>query len=395
MSDLGPGHSSRSRLGGRFALLLGLLALAAGPVAPLATAANGLTITTPFPAVVVEPGTTASFKLNIAVATAGRVDLKAVGVPSGWTARFTGGGLVVDGAYVDPKTTPDLTLAVEVPAGTTAGTTTITVQATSGSLSDSLPLSLRVADAAAGAVTLTSDFPELRGPSSSSFTFNLTIHNDTAAEGTFSMNATGPAGWTVSAKPAGQSQATSTTVNAGSTASVTVSVTPAADAAAGTFPIQATVTGGSKTANADLQVVITGVYTMTVSTPNQVLSTSASAGSATSMQLVLTNTGTAPITAVTPSASSPSNWKVTFDPPTTASIAPNGTANVTMVMTPTSDAIAGDYNVIVTATGAEANASTTIRVTVQTPQFWWIVGVVLIGATFAGLYWVFRTYGRR
>ena len=38
---------------------------------------------------------------------------------------------------------------------------------------------------------------------------------------------------------------------------------------------------------------------------------------------------------------------------------------------------------------------TTIRVRVETPQFWWIVGVVLIVAVFAGLYWVFRTYGRR
>lgn len=395
MSDGVPGRSSRSRLAGRVALLLGFLALAAGPAVPLVSAADTLTVTTPFPAVVAEPGTTATFKLTVGVTTASRVDLKTTGVPSGWTVRFLGGGLVVDGAYVDPKVATDLSLSVEVPQGTAAGTSTITVQATSGSLTATLPLSLRVADAAAGAVTLTSDFPKLSGPSSSAFTFNLTLHNDTAADATFSMDTAGPAGWTVTAKPAGQAQATSATVAAGSTGGITVSATPPTDVAAGTFPVKVTVTGGGKTATTDLQVIITGVYTMTVSTPDQVLSTTANAGTEKDFQITIANTGTAPITNVKPTASAPTSWTITFNPPTVASIDPKKQVTVTAQITPTSDAIAGDYAVTMTATGAEANGNTDIRVRVETPQFWWIVGVVLIAGTFAGLYWVFRTYGRR
>lgn len=395
MSDRASGHTSRSLIAGRLALLLGLLAIAAGPAVPVVTAASGLSVTTPFPAIVAEPGTTASFQLSIDVATARRVDLKTVGVPDGWTARFRGGGLTVEGVYVDPASPPTVTLDVEIPDGATPGVTSITVDATSGSLTDSLALSLKVADAAAGDVTLTADFPELRGPSSSSYTFNLTIHNQTAAEATFSMDATGPDGWTVTAKPAGQAQATSTTVTAGSTANVTVSATPATDAAADTYPIKVTVTGGGRTVTSDLQVVITGSYKLDVSTPDLVLSTSANAGSEHDMQITITNNGTAPVTNVKPSGSAPTNWTVTFDPATVDSIAPNTTSTVTMQLTPSSDAIAGDYNVTVNANGAEASGSTTIRVRVETPQFWWIVGVVLIGAVFVGLYWVFRTYGRR
>jgi len=95
-------------------------------------------------------------------------------------------------------------------------------------------------------------------------------------------------------------------------------------------------------------------------------------------------------------ANAPTNWKVTFDPATIETIAPDGQpVTVTAHITPTSDAIAGDYMVSFTAPGKEASGSTEIRVRVETPQFWWIVGIVLIGATFAGLYWVFRTYGRR
>jgi len=407
MSHRATGHSSGAAQARRAALLLGLLVLAAGPAAPAVGAAGGLTVTTPFPAVVVDPGSTASFNLTINVPTAERVDLTTSGAPTGWTVRFKGGGLIVDGVFVDPKlvaasttsgaaTQPQLTVDVQVPDGTAPGVSTVNVVASAGGLTDTLPLSIRVNDASTGNVSITSDFPELRGPSSSSFSFNLTLHNDTAAESTFSIDSTGPAGWTVTAKPGSQAQATSVAVAAGSSTGISVSATPDQGASAGTFPIEVTATSAGKTAKIDLNVIITGSYSMTVSAPNSgPLSTTANAGSGQDFQLTITNTGTAPITNVAPTASAPTNWKVTFDKTTIASIDPGKTETVTAQITPTGDAIAGDYNVTMTATGTEANANTIVRVTVQTPSFWWIVGIVLIGGTFAGLYWVFRTYGRR
>ncbi len=395
MSDRVSGHPSRFRLASRAALLLGVLGLVAGPAAPLAGAAGDVTVTTPFPAVVAEPGSSASFKLTLDVPSAQRVDLRAEGAPAGWTTRFRGGGLVVDGAYVDPKTPPEVTLAVDIPEDAAAGTTTIRVIATSAGGSDTLSLSIRVAQAAAGDVTLTSDFPELRGPSTTTFTFNVTLSNDTAAEAPFSMDAAGPDGWTVSAKPAGQAQATSTVVAAGGTSTITVSATPAADVAAGSFPIIVTVSGAGKTATTELTVTVTGTYTLVVSTPGGVLSTTANAGSAKTLQVTVTNTGTAPVTGVTPSASTPTGWTVTFDPETVATIAPDTTETLTATITPSADAIAGDYELAVTAKGAEATDSVSIRVTVETSPVWFIVGIVLIAAVFGGLFWVFRTYGRR
>ena len=64
--------------------------------------------------------------------SARRVDLKAAGVPTGWTARFRGGGLTIDSAYVEPKAPPSITLDVEIPDGAPAGTSTITVTASGG-----------------------------------------------------------------------------------------------------------------------------------------------------------------------------------------------------------------------------------------------------------------------
>jgi len=183
MSDRVSGHPSRSRRAARAAMLLGVLGVLgvlAGPVAPLVAAAGVVTVTTPFPAIVAEPGSSATFKLTLSVPSAQRVDLMAEGVPTGWTARFQGGGNVVDGAYVDPKTPPDVTLSVDIPKDAAPGTSTIRVIATGISGTDTLPLSIRVAEAAAGDVTLTSDFPELKGPSTASLTFNLSLTNGSA-----------------------------------------------------------------------------------------------------------------------------------------------------------------------------------------------------------------------
>ena len=74
----------------------------------LATAAGGLSVTTPFPAVVAEPGSTALVQPHASTSTsAERVDLKTDGVPDGWTARFRGGGLTIDGAFVEPEAPAD------------------------------------------------------------------------------------------------------------------------------------------------------------------------------------------------------------------------------------------------------------------------------------------------
>jgi uncharacterized membrane protein len=395
VSDRVSGRPRRHGPAARAALLLGLLATFAMPLAPIAAAAGGLTVTTPYPAVVAEAGSTASFDLTIDVPSPMRVDLKTSGVPEGWIARFRGGGLTVDGVYIDPKKPPSLTLDVEIPDGAAASNNTITVTASGGGLNDALPLSIRIADAAAGNVTLTTDSPGQQGPSSTTFTYTITIHNDTAAEIPFTVNATGPAAWTVSAKPSGSAQATSETVKPSSTGTFTVTATPPSDVTAGDYPLQATASGGGKDASIDLAVTITGTYEMALSTPDQVLSTTANAGTQKDLQLTVTNNGTAPLTNVAMSASAPTDWKVEFEPATIPTVEAGQTQNVTAHITPTSNAIAGDYMLTVTAKGAEANDDTDIRVRVETPQLWWIVGVVLIVLVFAGLYWVFRTYGRR
>ena len=309
-----------------------------------------------------------------------------------------GGGFTVDGVETDGTNTPTkVTLAVTVPAAATEGTQRIVVRgaSTSGSrASDTLPVDVRVTPNAAGDVTLTTDIPSLKGASNATFPFTLTLTNSTPEDLPFSAVATGPAGWTVTSQVGSSAQAASVVVKAGATSPVTVSVKPAADAAAGKYPIAVDVTSGTQTAHQDLEVEITGTYTLTLTTVDQRLNMSATAGGTSDLTVVVTNTGTADVEAVAMSATAPTGWTVKFDPATVTVPAGQQVQAVAHV-TPSSDAIAGDYVATFKATAPTANADADIRVTIETSLLWGLIGVGLIVLVVLGLFWTFRRFGRR
>jgi uncharacterized membrane protein len=369
------------------------LAMLAG--APAMQAAAAITLTTPFPAVAVAPGSTPSFDVSITTATAGRVALKVGTVPAGWSAVLRGGGFTIDGVQSEGATATKITLNVTVPTTATAGTQRIDVVGTTTSgASATLSVDIRVAPNAAGDITLTTDVPQLKGTSDATFPFTLTLTNSTADDLPFSVVASGPDGWTVTAVVGSQAQAASVIVKAGSTTTVTVSAKPPTGTAAGDYPITVDAASGTRTAHADLKVSITGSYKLAVSTPSAVLSTNATAGSITDLTLSLSNTGTADVTGAVMSASSPNGWVVKFDP-ATVTVPAGQTVQVVAHITPSSDAITGDYIATMTATAPVATASADIRVTIQTSTFWGFIGIALIAIVLVGLWLVFRRFGRR
>jgi uncharacterized membrane protein len=371
--------------------LLGSVALLA-PVAT--TAADAITLSTPYPAVGAAPGAKVSFAISVKTATAGRVDLAVTTVPD-WEAVIHGGGFVVDGVQTDGTAAVPITLDITVPADAQATTQHFVLTATKGGDVTRLPLDVRVAPTAAGSVSLTTDFPSLKGASDQTFSFNLTLTNDTPDDLTFGVVAAGPDGWTVTAQLTSQSQAATILVKAGSNTTISVSVKPSTTAGAGTFPITVDATSGDQKAHADLSVEITGSYALTMTTPTGALNTSATAGAVTDLTLTLKNTGTADIPDVALTADAPTGWTVKFDPPTiTVPANPDG-VNVTAHLTPSGDAIAGDYVATMRAASPLASTSADIRVTIETSLLWGAVGVGLIVLVLVGLWWTFRRYGRR
>ena len=375
-----------------------------GITSPVA-ADGGLEIRTPFPAVVVAPGSQVSFDLTITSVREADVSLRLAGVPEGWSADLLGGGNVIDGVAVGPDTpapaegesSGQVRLDVEVPADAAATTANITLTGQGGGATDVLRLSVRVDAEAAGDVSLTTSTPALTGSADADFSFDLEFSNDTAQDVTLAVRAAGPEGWDVTAELTGETQAASTVVEAGSTQNVTVTATPPADVAAGTFPITVEATAGERTVSSELAIEVTGSYAMQLATPDERVSTNGSAGAPTTQEFRITNTGSAPLTEVTMTATPPTGWEVTFEPESILTIAPQATETITATITPSGEAVAGDYVVTFSAEAAEAaaTAESEFRFTVETSPLWALVGLGIIALILAGLFYVFRTYGRR
>jgi uncharacterized repeat protein (TIGR01451 family) len=380
------------RLRGLLAIAFALGTLPLGVSSVLA--ANGLTLTTPYPAVTVSPGTQVAFDLSIETTDAARVDLSVAGAPATWKVALHGGGYVVGAVETDGSKATTVRLDVDVPDDAT-GAAHVIVTAASGGSTVTLPLDIKVEANAEGEITVTPDFTALRGPANQSFTFNLTIANQTPEDVSYTATGEGPTGWSVDVTLTGQAQAVSGTVKAGGTSNVAVKVSAADNADAGSYKIAVVATVGGKQYPIELGVEITGSYALTLSTPTQVLSASGPAGSVTEQVFTITNNGTAPVTNVKTTGSLPSGWKAEFEPATIESIEPGSPVTVTAKITPASDAISGDYSLNFTATGEEANDTAEIRFTVEASLVGALIGIVLIVLIIGGLLWVFRRYGRR
>lgn len=383
---------------GRIALAVaGLVTLSHALGPGIARAQAGLELTTPYPAVRAQPGATASFPLTLTASATVRVDLALAGVPEGWTATLRGGGNEVQSVIVRADEPPDLTLDIRIPEDAAEGRHTITVTASGGGDSARLALDLNVIGGEGGSVSLTADFPALRGTAETTFQFTLQLRNETPQQLTFSLQGTGPPGWEVTVQPAGQETAASVAVDAGGSQTLNVEAVPPVDVAAGAYPllVSAVAGGGGGTAEIDLAVEITGRVALELTTPDQRLNTTANAGSTRDFQVSLVNGGTAPLMNIELSGSGPTDWTIEFEPETVESVAPGETATATARITPSSDAVAGDYAVTLSASTEGADESLDIRVTVETPPIAGFAGLVLIAAVIAGLVWVFRRYGRR
>jgi uncharacterized membrane protein len=358
-------------------------------------AATAFDLSTPYPAVTIEPGNTVTFNLDVSVPKPERVALAVSGTPTGWTAYVRGGGNIVNSIFAGGTTAAAIDLSVVVPASATPGTTHLTVTATAAQGTQTLPIDVTVLGATGGGLTLTSDFPQLSGAPTSTFSYSVTLTNTGTQKQTYTLTGQGPDGWTVSVHPSSNAQALTDTVEGGGNDTLSVTAQPPSSVPAGQYPLQVTATAGGQSANTALEADVTGSPSLTLGTPNQVLNATVTAGGTGTVSLLITNTGSTVLTNVTVAATPPSGWQTTFDPVTIATIQPNASATMTATLKPSGDALAGDYDVTFTATSGSTTGTVDIRTTVQTSPLWGFIGLALIALVIIGLLWVFRRFGRR
>jgi uncharacterized membrane protein len=356
-----------------------------------AQTAGEVTLVTAYPGVVVEAGSTASFTFAVEGSRGAQADLDIDGLPKGWVATFRGDNSTVSRVAVTGSEDQEVRLEVQIPAGAPEGETALTVAAGASRT----PITITVQAGAGGEVTLTPDFPGLRGASDAEFPFQVTVRNETPTEVELQFEGTGPEGWLVTAEPTGQARASAITVGAGQSSTVRLTAKPPVGAEAGLYDIGMTATGDGVEATLSVKVEIIGDFALDLTTFDQRLNAEVTKGEPTELALRVVNSGSAPLLAIGLTASPPSGWDVTFSQDTIESLPPGEIAEVTATISASDAALAGDYDISFTATTDQASDSVSIRTTVTPSAAWGLVGVGVIALTFAGLAYVFRKFGRR
>jgi uncharacterized membrane protein len=248
-------------------------------------------------------------------------------------------------------------------------------------------------------IELTTPYTKLEGTSGASFAFEVALNYQGTEARLFNLSATGPQDWAVYITPSYPQDKVigDIRLEPGMTSGNRISVTAASPSWAepGEYQVTVEVSSGDIKGTLDLTPVITARYGMSLTTPDSRLSTKATAGKDNYLTLVVLNTGSAAIENIAFSSDKPTGWTVDFTPQSIGSLVAGGSQSVDVNIKPGAKAIAGDYEVILTASGAQKTTEVNIRVTVETPTVWGWVGVVIIVLVVAGLAFVFIRFSRR
>lgn len=389
----------------KFALLLVMAALTAAGSwpAPPAKAAEtpayrGLWASTEYPSETVPPGKAAT--LDIKIHNAGLppqiVAVTLERAAKGWKTELLGGGKPVHSVFVGPDSTSRLTLRLTPPDGATSGTHDFVLAARGADGSFELPLNITIGNVAPAGLKMESELPELRGGASSNFDFKISLTNSGGKDVTVRLDADVPRGFRASFRERyGSQELTSIPIKAGQKRDLSFKVEPPRQAKAGKYEVAAHATADGVSATTTLALDITGRPTLSLTGADERLSGDAQAGSESALDLVLVNNGSAAANDVKLSASEPSGWKVRFEPDRLASVAPGDRQTVKALITPSAEAIAGDYQVSMRASGDGGSTSSNFRITVRTSTLWGIAGVLTIAAALGVLGVSVVRYGRR
>lgn len=377
--------------------VIGLLLCLCGviPIKGLQTTgiAQRMTLYTPYTKISVPPGESIDYSIDV-INNGGEVRdaaLTVAGLPEGWSYELKSGGWTVEQISVLPGEKKNLSFKVQVPYKVEKGIYRFQLLANGGG---KLSLTVDVSEQGTFKSEFNTDQANMEGAANSTFTFNSTLRNPASEEQVYGLRAQVPRGWNALFRANGK-QVSSVNVGPNQTQNITIELDPPDQLGAGKYKVPVVASASGMSSNMELEIVITGSYNLELTTPTGRLSTSITAGSEKKLELMVKNTGSAPLKNIEMKSSAPVDWTVEFRPAKIDVIAPGQHAQVFATIKASRNTVAGDYVANLEAKTTEKSAAASFRVAVRTPLLWGWLGIMIIIGVLGGVYYLFRKYGRR
>lgn len=254
-------------------------------------------------------------------------------------------------------------------------------------------------------------YPEIQAELGSAYEFNFTvIYNmgdepfgleEDISEKIFDIIVTYPDTWFAAATPQYQKETEITAVKLknATAENLRVVAVPLVKLEPGEYPISVTlkssVEDDTLEGTAEFTAIITSTYGMDLKTKTGRLSTDVTSGQDNHYKLIITNNGSANIEDIKITSTEPSGWKIVFDTKEIEVLEAGEEIEIDANIKPADKTIAGDYMVNFKINSENAEDDIELRITVETPTIWGIVGIALIVIVIVGIAIIFTRLGRR
>ncbi len=207
-----------------------------------------------------------------------------------------------------------------------------------------------------------------------------------------------PTGW-MAAVLSGNTEAKTINLESNNTESLNLGAVAGTSQKPGEYNFKVTfksaVDGDPLEQSIEFTAVITATYEISLSTKTGKLSTDITSGKDNHYKLILTNNSSTSVENISFTSTEPEGWQVDFDKKEIESIEAGEEEEIDVTINPPEKTIAGDYMLTFTASSENSTDDIEIRVTVETPTIWGIVGIGIIVIVIVGVAIIFTRLGRR
>ena len=250
--------------------------------------------------------------------------------------------------------------------------------------------------------------PKLQAKDGETFSFNFDVTykpgdepfgiEEGKSEKTFDITVDYPTGW-IAAAASGSTEIPAINLKFNSRESLRLVALPLIPQQPGEYDLKVTfnsaVEGDTLEGSIEFTAVITATYEISLTTKTGRLSTEITSGKDNHYKLILENKSSTSVENISLSSTEPEGWQVSFDQDKIESMEAREIIEIDVNINPPEKTIAGDYILTFSASSENSNDGIDLRVTVETPTIWGIVGIGIIVVVIIGVAVIFTRLGRR